>query len=74
MTDNKCPKGVNPTAYKQWKEEDRKEKVTALHDLMTALFKVEQIYEVASESDHPLEQAYALIYDFVENEGFADEI
>jgi hypothetical protein len=29
---------------------------------------------VPSESDHPLEKAYELIYSFIESEGLQDEI
>ena len=33
MKENKCPKGVNPEAYKQWKEEDREERAEAVEEL-----------------------------------------
>ena len=69
MTDNKCPKGVNPKAYEQWKEEDRLERVEAFGNLIRALFHLEQLYEVPSESDHPLEFAYEIIYNFGEENG-----
>ena len=61
--------GVNPEALAKWKAEDKQERVEAFKDLCRALWKLEQLYEVPSESDHPLEQAYTLIYDFGEAEG-----
>ena len=66
--------GVNPDALKAWKAQDRKEKALALKNLCTALFKVEDLYSVESESDHPLEKAYEIIYSFIESEGLQDEI
>ena len=74
MKNDKCPKGVNPEAWKVWKNEDRMEKVKALKELCHALFAVESLYAVASESDHPLEKAYELIYSFIESEGFENDI
>lgn len=64
MKENKCPKGVNPEAYKQWKKEDHEERAKAFGELCHALFRLEELYEVPSESDHPLEKAYELIYNF----------
>lgn len=68
------PNGVNPDAEKQWEEEDRNERIEAFSNLLTALFRVEQLYEVPSESEHPLEKAYALIYEFIESQGMQDDI
>lgn len=60
--------GVNPKALAQWKEEDRQERAKACSELLDALFKLERLYQVSDESDHPLEKAYELIYDFAESE------
>jgi len=65
-------KGINPEFAKRCKEEDRKAKETAFENLCKALWELESLYEVASESDHPLEQAYELIYNFGDKEGFVD--
>lgn len=65
--------GVNPDVYKQWKEEDREERVKALEELYNALFRLEELYEVPSESEHPLEKAYELIWDWAEGEGLNPE-
>ena len=74
MSENKCPNGVNPEFYAKCVAEDREKKATALSNLCTALFEVEDLYEVESESDHPLEKAYELIYGFIESEGLQDDI
>lgn len=66
--------GVNPEAHAKWVAEDREKKINALSNLCTALFEVERLYEVESESDHPLEKAYELIYGFIESEGLQDDI
>lgn len=66
--------GVNPKAHAKWLAEDREKKINALHDLCTALWRVESLYEVESESDHPLEKAYELIYDFIDSEGLLDDL
>ena len=63
MSENKYPKGVNPKAYEQWKKEDHEERVKA----------VEELYEVPSESEHPLEKAYGLIWDWAEEQGLNPE-
>ena len=34
MKESNCPKGVNPEIYKQWKEEDREERVRAVNELI----------------------------------------
>lgn len=73
MKESNCPMGVNPDAYKQWKEEDREERVKALNELYNALFRLEELYEVPSESEHPLEKAYELIWDWAEKEGLNPE-
>ena len=73
MKESKCPKGVNPDVYKQWKEEDREERVKALEELYNALFRLEELYEVPSESEHPLEKAYELIWNWAEEEGLNPE-
>ena len=73
MKENSCPKGVNPEIYKQWKEEDREERVKALEELYNALFRLEELYEVPSESEHPLEKAYELIWNWAEEEGLNPE-
>ena len=65
--------GVNPDVYKQWKEEDREERVKALEELYNALFRLEELYEVPSESEHPLEKAYELIWNWAEGEGLNPE-
>ena len=65
--------GVNPEIYKQWKEEDREERVKALNELYNALFRLEELYEVPSESEHPLERAYELIWNWAEGEGLNPE-
>ena len=65
--------GVNPDALRQWKKEDHEERVKAFNDLCHALYKLEGLYEVASESDHPLEKAYGLIYDFGEVNGLLED-
>jgi hypothetical protein len=74
MSENKCPNGVNPEFYAKCVAEDREKKATALHGLCTALWKAEDLYEVESESDHPLEKAYELIYNFIESEGLLDDL
>jgi len=68
------PNGVNPKALKRWKEEDRQEKIEALHKICQAIWEAERIYEVPDESGHPLDQAYDIISQFIESEGFQDEI
>lgn len=73
MKESNCPMGVNPDAYKQWKEEDREERVRAVNELYNALFRLEELYEVPSESEHPLEKAYELIWDWAEKEGLNPE-
>ena len=73
MKESNCPMGVNPDAYKQWKEEDREERVKALNELYNALFRLEELYEVPIESEHPLEKAYELIWDWAEKEGLNPE-
>lgn len=73
MTDNKCPKGVNPKAYEQWKKEDHEERVKAFGELCRALFRLEELYEVPSESEHPLEKAYELIWDWADEQGLNPE-
>jgi len=73
MKENECPKGVNPEAWKVWKNEDRIERVKALEELYKALFHLEELYEVTSESDHPLEKAYELIYNFGDEQGLNPE-
>lgn len=73
MNENKCPKGVNPKAYEQWKKEDREERVKAVEELYRALFHLEELYEVPSESEHPLEKAYELIWDWAEEQGLNPE-
>lgn len=65
--------GVNPDVYKQWKEEDREERVKVINELYNALFRLEELYEVPSESEHPLEKAYELIWDWAEGEGLNPE-
>lgn len=74
MSENKCPDGVSPEFFVKCVAEDRKKKATALSNLCTALFEVEGLYDVESESDHPLEKAYEIIYDFIESEGLQDDI
>lgn len=71
---SKWPNGVNPEALKRWKEEDRQEKIEALHKICQAIWEAERIYEVPDESGHPLDQAYDIISQFIESEGFQDEI
>lgn len=73
MKESNCPMGVNPDAYKQWKEEDREERVRAVNELYNALFRLEELYEVPIESEHPLEKAYELIWDWAEKEGLNPE-
>lgn len=73
MKESNCPKGVNPDAYKRWKEEDREERVRAVNELYNALFRLEELYEVPIESEHPLEKAYELIWDWAEKEGLNPE-
>lgn len=73
MKESNCPMGVNPDVYKQWKEEDREERVKALNELYNALFRLEELYEVPIESEHPLEKAYELIWDWAEKEGLNPE-
>lgn len=73
MKESNCPMGVNPDAYKQWKEEDREERVRAVNELYNALFRLEELYEVPIESEHPLEKAYELIWDWAEGEGLNPE-
>ena len=65
--------GVNPDVYKQWKEEDREERVRDVNELYNALFRLEELYEVPSESEHPLEKAYELIWNWAEGEGLNPE-
>lgn len=74
MSKTRFVNGVNPEALKRWKEEDRQERIVAFSELLDALFHVERLYEVPSESDHPLEKAYELIYSFIESEGLQDDI
>ena len=66
------PDGVNPMAHAQWLEEDREERIKAFQNLCTALYELERLYEVPSESDHPLEMAYDIIYNFGEKENILD--
>ena len=66
---NEWPNGVNPKALAQWKKEDHEERVNAFDDLVRALWRLEELYEVQSESDHPLEKAYELIYNFGDEKG-----
>lgn len=66
--------GVNPDALNKWKDEDRQEKLNAFNETITALFKLEKLFEVVDESGHPLDKAYELIYDFAAQEGFANEL
>lgn len=73
MKESNCPKGVNPEIYKRWKEEDREERVRTLEELYNALFRLEELYEVPSESEHPLEKAYELIWNWAEGEGLNPE-
>ena len=73
MNENKCPKGVNPKAYEQWKKEDHEERAKAVEELYRALFRLEKLYEVPSESEHPLEKAYGLIWDWAEEQGLNPE-
>ena len=73
MKENKCPKGVNPKAYEQWKKEDHEERVKAVEELYSALFRLERLYEVPSESEHPLEKAYELIWDWADEQGLNPE-
>ena len=73
MKESNCPMGVNPDVYKQWKEEDREERVRTLKELYNALFRLEELYEVPSESEHPLEKAYELIWNWAEGEGLNPE-
>lgn len=73
MKESNCPMGVNPDAYKQWKEEDREERVKVINQLYNALFRLEELYEVPIESEHPLEKAYELIWDWAEKEGLNPE-
>lgn len=73
MKESNCPMGVNPDAYKQWKEEDREERVKVISQLYNALFRLEELYEVPIESEHPLEKAYELIWDWAEKEGLNPE-
>lgn len=68
------PNGVNPEAHKKWQEEDRQEKIEALHKICQAIWEAERIYEVSDESGHPLDQAYNIISQFIESEGFQDEM
>ena len=68
-----CPKGVNPEAYAQWKKEDHEERAKAFGELCHALFRLEELYEVPSESDHPLEKAYELIWDWADGQGLNPE-
>ena len=68
-----CPKGVNPKAYEQWKKEDHEERVKAVEELYNALWELEELYGVPSESDHPLEKAYGIIWDWAEGEGLNPE-
>ena len=68
------PNGVNPEARKRWQEEDRQEKIEALHKICQAIWEAEQIYDVPDESGHPLDQAYDIISQFIESEGFQDEM
>jgi len=72
MSKTKFVNGVNPEALRQWKKEDHEERVRACEDVLRAICHLEMLYEVPSESEHPLEQAYALIYDFAESEGLVD--
>ena len=65
--------GVNPDVYKQRKEEDHEERVKVLKELYNALFRLEELYEVPIESEHPLEKAYELIWDWAEGEGLNQE-
>lgn len=71
---SKWPNGVNPEIHKRWQEEDRQEKIDALHKICQAIWEAERIYEVPDESGHPLDQAYDIISQFIESEGFQDEI
>ena len=73
MKESNCPMGVNPEIYKQWKEEDREERVRAVNELYNALWQLEELYEVPSESEHPLEKAYELIWNWAEEEGLNPE-
>jgi hypothetical protein len=68
------PNGVNPEAHKRWQEEDRQEKIAALRKICEAIWEAERIYEVPDESGHPLDQAYDIISQFIESEGFQDEM
>ena len=70
---SKWPNGVNPEAAKRWQEEDHEERVRAVNELYNALWQLEELYEVQSESDHPLEKAYDLIWDWAEGEGLNPE-
>ena len=44
-----------------------------LKELYNALFRLEELYEVPSESEHPLEKAYELIWNWAEGEGLNPE-
>ena len=65
--------GVNPDALRQWKKEDREERAKAVEELYKALFRLEELCEVPSESEHPLEKAYGLIWDWAEEQGLNPE-
>lgn len=65
--------GVNPDALRQWKKEDHEERVKAVEELYKALFRLEELCEVPSESEHPLEKAYGLIWDWAEEQGLNPE-
>lgn len=69
----KCPKGVNPDALKKWREEDHNKKVDAFENLCRALYDLEDLFGVVSESDHPLEKAYELIFNFGDEQGLTDK-
>ena len=65
--------GVNPDALRQWKKEDREERAKAVEELYKALFRLEELCEVPSESEHPLEKAYGLIWDWADEQGLNPE-
>ncbi len=73
MSKTRFVNGVNPEALKRWKEEDRQERIVAFHELLHALWRLEELYEVPSESDHPLEKAYDLIYQFGDDKGLLED-
>ena len=48
-------------------------KNSTVEELYRALFRLEELYEVPSESEHPLEKAYGLIWEWAEEQGLNPE-